>query len=71
MIAKEPLKMQSEPTERVEILPWWVGPSTLERVRQIGDEIRGSVYSLSERGRPFGRSLARLGFAAAGAHSTT
>jgi hypothetical protein len=70
VIAKELQKLLSQPAERIQILPWWVGPSTLERVLRAREEIRGSVCSLSDGRRPFRESLARIGFAAAGSNAT-
>jgi len=71
VIAKELQRLLSQPADRIEILPWWVGPSTLERVLKARREIRGSVSSLSQDQPAVRQSLARIGFAAADSNAST
>ena len=65
MIARQLQQLLGQPVDRIEILPWWVGPSTLERVLKARRAIRGSVSSLSLEEPAVRQALARIGFAAA------
>lgn len=55
----------SQPVERLEILPWWVGPDTLQRALETRAEIERSLIVLSAEGKRHRASLARIGFAGA------
>lgn len=63
MIAKKLQRALSQPSERPPVLPWWMGPQTLERVHEIHAEIEGQLSILAPQNHAFQDALARLGFA--------
>jgi len=63
MITKELKRVLSEEERKPEVLPWWMGLTTIERAKAISAEIEGRLSTFSEENRQFREAFRRLGFA--------
>lgn len=63
VIAKELKRVLGKETGRLEVVPWWMGPTTIERARAMSAQIEGSLCSFAEANREFREAFRRLGFA--------
>ena len=66
LIAKELKRVLSEEKEKTEVVPWWMGLSTIKRAKAMAQEIEGSLSSFSAENRHFREAFRRLGFAGHG-----
>lgn len=63
VIAKELKRVLSGEGEKPEVVPWWMGLTTIERAKAISAEIEGTLSTFSEENRQFREAFRRLGFA--------